>query len=243
MFNKDNVFIAVNEEVSSIIQQYIIREIKKLLDKYKSIATEEISSVEKLINSISNEELKEEFLNDWSMSVKIAKEIGENEVDDRIISMYQNLKGNGLEELSIGHVINWCNELDEQDYVMINDYSIIYKSSANLKDVARELKMFKKDNRYVTRKVNEEVDIRLQLIMWSMIDKLKDEGNVELDYLQVFRIRKEGNKIVISQSQEVPEYSCTYEIEIEDIQIEEEIKVYVIDSGEEFYTMLFPAEY
>lgn len=97
MFNKDNVFIAVNEEVSSIIQQYIIREIKKVLDRYNSITTEEISSIEKLINSISNEELKEEFLNDWSMSVKIAKEIGENEVDYRIISMYQNLKENGLD--------------------------------------------------------------------------------------------------------------------------------------------------
>ena len=139
MFNKDNVFITVNEEISSIIQQYVIREIKKVLDKYKSITTEEIRGVEKLINSISNKELKEEFLNDWSMSVKIAKEIGENEVDDRIISMYQNLKGNGLEELTIGHVINWCNELDEQGYVMIDDYSIIYKSSANLKDVARRL--------------------------------------------------------------------------------------------------------
>ena len=139
MSNKDNVFITVNEEISSIIQQYVIREIKKVLDKYKSISTEEIRNVEKLINSISNEELKEEFLNDWSMSVKIAKEVGENEVDDRIISMYQNLKGNGLEELSIGHVINWCNELDEQGYVMIDDYSIIYKSSANLKDVLREL--------------------------------------------------------------------------------------------------------
>ena len=139
MFNKGNVFITVNEEVSSVIQQYIIREIKKVLDKYKSITTEEITSIENLINSIRNEELKEEFLNDWSMSVKIAKEIGENEVDDRIISMYQNLKSNGLEELSIGHVINWCNELDEQGYVMIDDYSIIYKSSANLKDIAREL--------------------------------------------------------------------------------------------------------
>ena len=139
MSNKDNVFITVNEEISSIIQQYVIREIKKVLDKYKSITTEEITSIENLINSIRNEELKEEFLNDWSMSVKIAKEIGENEVDDRIISMYQNLKSNGLEELSIGHVINWCNELDEQGYVMIDDYSIIYKSSANLKDIAREL--------------------------------------------------------------------------------------------------------
>ena len=48
--------------------------------------------------------------------------------------------------------------------------------------------MFKKDNRYVTRGVNDEVDVRLQLIMWSIIDKLNDEGNGELDYLQVFRI-------------------------------------------------------
>ena len=102
--------------------------------------------------------------------------------------------------------------------------------------------MFKKDNRYVIRGINEEVDIRLQLIMWSMIDKLKDEGNVELDYLQVFKIRREGKKIVVNQSQEVPEYSCTYEIELEDIQIEDEIKVYVIDSGE-YSTMLFPSEY
>ena len=102
--------------------------------------------------------------------------------------------------------------------------------------------MFKKDNRYVTRGVNEEVDIRLQLIMWSMIDKLNDEGNGEFDYLQVFKIKKEGNKVVINQSQEVPEYSCTYEIELEDIQIDDEIKVYVIDSGE-YSTMLFPSEY
>ena len=71
--------------------------------------------------------------------------------------------------------------------------------------IRRELKMFKKDNRYVTKGVNDEVDIRLQLIMWSMIDKLKNEGNVEVDYLQIFKIRKEGNNIVISQSQEVPE--------------------------------------
>ena len=138
MISNENIII-MNVENSEIIQQYAIREIKKVLDKYKNIKTEELRSVEKLINSITNKELKEEFLNDWSMSVNLAKEIGDNEVDDRIISMYQNLKGNGLEELSVGHVINWCNELDEQGYVMIDDYSILYKSSVNLKEVAREL--------------------------------------------------------------------------------------------------------
>ena len=108
MINKENIIIT-NVESTEIIQQYVIREIKKVLDKYKNIDKEEIRSVEKLISSISNEELKEEFLNDWSMSVKLAKEIGDNEVDDRIVSMYQTLKGNGLEDLSIDYVINWCN--------------------------------------------------------------------------------------------------------------------------------------
>ena len=138
MINKENIIIT-NVESSEIIQQYVIRGIKKVLDKYKNIKTEELSSVEKLINSITNKELKEEFLNDWSMSVKFAKEIGDNEVDDRIISMYQTLKSNGLEDLSIDYVINWCNKLDSNGYVMVDDYSMLYKSSANLKDIAREL--------------------------------------------------------------------------------------------------------
>ena len=138
MISNENIII-MNVENSEIIQQYAIREIKKILDKYKKIDVEEIRSLEKLISSISNEELKEEFLNDWSMSVKLAKEIGENEGDDRIVSMYQTLKGNGLEDLSIDYVINWCDKLDSNGYVMIDDYSMLYKSSANLKDIAREL--------------------------------------------------------------------------------------------------------
>lgn len=65
-----------------------------------------------------------------------------------------------------------------------------------------------------------------------MIDKLKDEGNVELDYLQVFRLRKEGNKMIIEQSQEVPEHKVSYAIEIEDVEIDNENKIYVIDNVE-----------
>lgn len=103
--------------------------------------------------------------------------------------------------------------------------------------------MFKKNNRYVTRGVNEEIDIRLQLIMWSMIDKLKEEGNVEIDYLQVFKLRKEGKKVIIEQSQEVPEHKVSYIIEIEDVEIGNENKIYVIDNGEGYSTMLLPSEY
>ncbi len=78
--------------------------------------------------------------------------------------------------------------------------------------------------------------------MWSMIDKLKDEGNIELDYLQVFKLRKEESKVIIEQSQEVPESKVSCTIEIEDVEIGNENKIYVIDSGE-YSTMLLPSEY
>ncbi|WP_437341620.1 DUF960 family protein [Clostridium butyricum] len=35
--------------------------------------------------------------------------------------------------------------------------------------------MFKQENRYVSRQVNEVVPIQLQILMWSMIDSLKEK--------------------------------------------------------------------
>ena len=102
--------------------------------------------------------------------------------------------------------------------------------------------MFNKNSRHISRQVNEEVDIRLQLSIWTLIDILKDKVKVELDYLQIFKLKKEGNLIRIEHEQEVPKYRSVHLIEAKDIQLDEAIKVYVIDDGE-YSTMIFPSEY
>ncbi|ELC8428489.1 hypothetical protein QYB81_002060 [Clostridium perfringens] len=101
--------------------------------------------------------------------------------------------------------------------------------------------MFKKESRYITRGANEKLDLRLQLILWSMIDKLNEEGK-ELDYLQVFKIRKCEEGIVIEHSQEVPAYKEKYVLALDDIEVNETIKVFVIDD-EECSTMMLAEEY
>ena len=101
--------------------------------------------------------------------------------------------------------------------------------------------MFKKENRYITKGVNEKLDLRLQLILWSMIDKLNEEGK-ELDYLQVFKVRKCKEGIVIEHSQEVPEYKEKYVIDLENIEVNGNIKVFVIDDNE-YSTMMLAEEY
>ena len=46
--------------------------------------------------------------------------------------------------------------------------------------------MFNKNNRYMTRGIKETLDISLQMMLWQIIDDVKESKEVELDYLQVF---------------------------------------------------------
>lgn len=100
--------------------------------------------------------------------------------------------------------------------------------------------MFKQENRYVSRQVNENVPIQLQILMWSMIDSLK--GKKELDYLQIFRLNLKGDRVLIEHEQEVPPYKEQYEVEKSKFPIEYDMKIYVIDSVD-YSTMIFAEEY
>ena len=100
--------------------------------------------------------------------------------------------------------------------------------------------MFKKENRYVSREANEAIDIRLQLILWKLIDELKQKK--EVDYLQIFRLKKKEDRVIIEHEQEVPPYKEQYEIKGNNISIEHDIKIYVIDSTD-YSTMILAEEY
>ena len=102
--------------------------------------------------------------------------------------------------------------------------------------------MFKEDSRYVTRGINLEIDIRLQLAIWSLIDRLKMQKDIEVDYLQVFKLEKEDNFIKIEHSQEIPEYKSIHMVEMEDMKLDKSSKIFVIDSGD-YSTMLLAEEY
>lgn len=100
--------------------------------------------------------------------------------------------------------------------------------------------MFKQENRYVSRQVNETVPMQLQILLWSMIDSLKEKK--KLDYLQIFRLKVKENKVIIEHEQEVPPYKEKYEVEKSKFPIEYDMKLYVIDSVD-YSTMIFAEEY
>lgn len=52
-----------------------------------------------------------------------------------------------------------------------------------------------KENRYITKGVNEQVPKEIQLYCWQLIDKKRSEAETELDYLQIF-IFENYNQVV-----------------------------------------------
>ena len=97
--------------------------------------------------------------------------------------------------------------------------------------------MFDKSNRYITRCIQESIDIEIQLLLWNMIDEM--EGQV--DYLQVFEIKNLGaQRVKIVQRQEVPKYRKEYEVIG---AVNYDVTIFVVDSGTEGCVMMLNWEY
>lgn len=98
--------------------------------------------------------------------------------------------------------------------------------------------------RYMTRGIQENVSLDLQIILWRLIDDRKVKGH-KLDYLQVFELSSEtvGEQTlqIVLHRQEQPQYRSTHRF----VPIQhplEKIRIWVVDDGEHS-TMLFPSEY
>ena len=97
--------------------------------------------------------------------------------------------------------------------------------------------MFDKNTpRYLTRGVDAEIPVELQLFMWTAIDNMPEPK----DYFQLFKLTVENGIQCIHHSSEQPEYNMTYILAAVDHSVT--AKVYVIDSVE-YCTMLLAEEY
>lgn len=57
-------------------------------------------------------------------------------------------------------------------------------------------------SRYMTRTVNERLNIETQVLLWEVLDMIIRKRKDKMDYLQVFEISNSGNKIRIINRQE-----------------------------------------
>ena len=94
----------------------------------------------------------------------------------------------------------------------------------------------KKKPRYLTRGVDTEIPLDVQIFIWKAIDQMPEPK----DYLQVFHLSVKNGLQVIRHSSECPKFDMTYILTTLERTVTE--KIYVIDDGEHC-TMLLAEEY
>lgn len=93
-----------------------------------------------------------------------------------------------------------------------------------------------KNQRFLTKGVDSQVNPLLQILLWHLIDNMP----LPKDYLQIFKLTTENGQQKITHIQEEPEYKREYLIKTDTpIFIG---KIYVIDD-ETHSTMLLAEEY
>ena len=96
--------------------------------------------------------------------------------------------------------------------------------------------MFEKSKgRYLTRGVDAEIPLYLQMFLWAAVDNMPQPK----DYLQVFQLSEENGLQIVHHTSEQPQFEMTYIVEA---QKPVTVKVYIIDDSEHS-TMLLAEEY
>lgn len=97
------------------------------------------------------------------------------------------------------------------------------------------------NKRYITCGIANKIPDEIQLWLWMMIDNLRTNNDIELDYLQVFWLSSQDGKQKIIHSQEQPEYRNEILVALL-CQPVKQAKIFVIDDGGHS-TMLLAEEY
>ena len=96
--------------------------------------------------------------------------------------------------------------------------------------------MFEKSKgRYLTRGVDAEIPLYLQVFLWECVDRMP----ASKDYLQVFRLSEKNGLQIVHHTSEQPQFEMTYIVEAKKPVT---AKVYIIDDGDHC-TMLLAEEY
>lgn len=100
----------------------------------------------------------------------------------------------------------------------------------------------KKIERYMTRGIQANVPLEIQLFLWEFQTEIR-KNNKEIDYLQIYDLTIEEEQQKIKHTSEEPEYEKEYAIQVEE-PITAMIFIIEDDYGDKFVeTMLLAEEY
>lgn len=119
---------------------------------------------------------------------------------------------------------------------------MVITHSKKMENYKKEMFDMKKIERYMTRGIQADVPMEIQLFLWGLQTEIRKKSK-EIDYLQVYDMEVENGNQKITHTSEEPEYKKEYVIQVEELIT---AKIFIIedDYGDKLVeTMLLAEEY
>lgn len=180
--------MTISNNISPIIQKFMMNEINVIIQKYNNVKQEEVENIEELLAKISDEEFKEELLKDFDKALNLVRELGAVDVDTNQIKMYLWLRKYVDKEIQISDVTRYSEEIESRGYVESDKTSIIYKKGSCLKDLAREKLEYMLEDSYFIDKLLDKDSLIEYWIKGTNKDEIIEEliDGIEIEELLNF---------------------------------------------------------
>jgi Staphylococcal protein of unknown function (DUF960) len=94
--------------------------------------------------------------------------------------------------------------------------------------------------KYATQQIASNVSAEIQGLLWRIMDSRRNNQE-PLDYLQVFRLQRNGDRQRITNKQEQPPMELVVQLELNESQ-PIDTTIWIVDDGSHC-TMMFPNDY
>ncbi|HBG7674925.1 TPA: hypothetical protein KRE78_002566 [Clostridioides difficile] len=164
---------------SEILNKLFFTELQMLVEKYSKIDEATKKNIERIVNSLKDQELQSYLMSNPNKLLEIIQET--DEVDEDVVKFFvwYNLE---IKPISINKSKEIIEELKINSYIEIEEY-LIYQDERHLKEYARELLEDRLDQEYYVDKLFEKETI---IEMWingttkeEMVDEIVDSVNLE----------------------------------------------------------------
>lgn len=116
---------------SKILNEFFIKDLTKLIEKYNNIDKEVIGKLESLVDKVAGKDIKEYLINDVDTTISLLLELGD-EVDNEVVQLYFFIRNN-IKEINIIEVKSIYEEIEYRGYSKLDDI-IMYCKLENLRE-------------------------------------------------------------------------------------------------------------
>ena len=125
--------------LSKVIEKFFVAEVMAIIRKYMNLSDNTINEVEKFIQTIESEEVKEELYSDLDETLKVMRLVHDGGFNKEVITMYLWIKYQTNLDITLDQASYYYDNVKSDGYVVIDEENVIYRKNTSLRSMVREV--------------------------------------------------------------------------------------------------------